>query len=44
MMGHLNSFLADGRGISTHIFQKFKCLGVARGVMLKLQFDWYVND
>ena len=41
--GHLNSYLAWGGGNLNTIFQKFKCPGKGRGVMLKLRFDWYIN-
>ena len=44
MMGHLNSFSASGGGEFEQKFcKKYKCPGVARGEMLKLRFDWYIN-
>ena len=34
-------FCPEGREFEQANLQKFKCPGVARGGMLKLQFDWY---
>ena len=44
MMGHLNSFLAQGGGNLNKNFPKIQMPGGLPGEgMLKLRFDWYIN-
>ena len=44
MMGHLNSFLAQGGGNLNKNFPKIQMPGglLGGGGMLKLRFDWYI--
>ena len=43
-MGHLNSLFAPRVGnLNKPIFKSSNARGVARGGMLKLQFDWYIS-
>ena len=44
MMGHFNSFSASVGGNLNKNFPKIQMPGgVARGGMLKFQFDWYIT-
>ena len=43
MMGHLNRFLASGRGNLNKNFPKIQMpRGLPGGGMLKLRFHWYI--
>jgi len=43
-VGHLNNlFVPRGGNLNKPIFKSSNAQGVARGGMLKLQFDWYIT-
>ena len=44
MVGHLNSLFAPrGGNLNKPVFKSSTARGVARGGVLKLQFDWYIT-